>query len=129
MNQSPPSLIQPQPSSFRKRFQNLTTPHLPIILLNRDGHIQHLTPTARRMLGFDQDASLDPLFVSHVHGKNLRQISRDLDAMKRFGKKKAFWLARIQSGQGRWNWYRIAAENRLQRPESTIVLRLRDLHD
>ncbi|NBC18037.1 MAG: hypothetical protein GVY18_12070 [Bacteroidetes bacterium] len=121
------SIAQLQP--VRKRFQHLSPPHLPLILLDVDGHIQHLTPIARRLLEFDEDDLIDPLFVSHVHGKNLHQISRDLDAMRRLGKQKAFWLARVRTGQGRWAWFRIVAENRLQRPERTIVLRLRDLHD
>lgn len=122
---SPLTQIEPT----RKRFQLLTPPHLPVILLDEHGHIQYLSPIARRLLEFNDDRSVDPLFVSHVHGKNLRQISRDLDAMRRLGKQKSFWLARVRTGRGRWAWFRIVAENRLQHPERTIVLRLRDLHD
>jgi len=113
----------------RKRFRSLAPPHVPLILLDEDGLVRHLTPTARRLLAFKEDDTIDPLFVSHVHGKNLRQISRDLEAMRRLGKEKAFWLTRVRTGRKRWAWFRIAAENRLEHPEGAIVLRLRDLHD
>ena len=120
--------FSPAPSA-RKRFQSVISPHFPLILLNAEGHILHLTPTTRRFLEYQPDQCIDSLFLSHVHGKNLRQITRDLGAMARIGKRQAFWLARLRTGRGRWNWYKITAENRLKGPESAILLRLRDLRD
>lgn len=116
-------------TTTRKRFRPVAPPHVPLLFLDEDGLVRHLTPTARRLLAFKEDDAIDPLFVSHVHGKNLRQISRDLDAMRRLGKQNAFWLTRIRTGRDRWAWFRIAAENRLKHQERAIVLRLRDLHD
>lgn len=113
----------------RKRFQSLLPPYSPLILLDADGYIVHLTDTSRRFLEYQPEQAIDPLFVSHVHGKNLRQITRDLGSMSRLGKRQAFWLARLRTGRGRWNWYKITAENRLKGMEGVIVVRLRDLRD
>lgn len=81
------------------------------------------------MLGYQRPDEMDGLFYAWVHGKNLRQIARDIASMERGRKKQAFWLARLRTADGRWVWYKVSADNRLGAEEGAIVLRLRNLSD
>jgi PAS domain-containing protein len=84
-------------------------PYVPMLLLSEDGTIQDLTEGARRLLKYPPDASIEPLFFSHVHGQNLRRVMQDLAQMASRRKQRTRWLLRLQTGNGRWRWYRARA--------------------
>lgn len=113
----------------RKRFQDKFSSHLPLLLLNGDGTIAHVAGAARKLLGFRPSQFIGPAFTSLIHSKNMRQVLSDLSSMQRGRKTQSFWLARLLTGTGRWKWFRITAENRLQEKEQVIILRLRELQD
>lgn len=113
----------------RKRFQELVTPHTPALILDAEGSIQHATPAARQILEYKSAQPLTTCFFSHVHGKNLYQVMRDVADMVCYGKTSASWLLRLRTGQARWRWYKATVQNRLDRTESAIVITLQDLHD
>ena len=102
-------------------------PHTPILKVDRKGTIQDLNKPARRALEYSSDASIDRCFFSHVHGHNLRRVMRDLAHMVSHRKQRARWLLRLQTGNGRWRWYRTIARNCLDRPEGVIQMHLRPL--
>lgn len=112
-----------------KRFQNILTPHVPLIVLDAEGSIQHLTPAARRVLEYRTDQRIDGCFFSHVHGRNLYQVMRDVADMVCYGRAQANWLLRLRTGQGRWQWFRAHVKNDLATPEAAITITLRHLHD
>lgn len=126
---STPPLGSKKFASTRKRFQDVLTPHLPTLVLDAEGNVQHLTPAARRMLEYRADQQVAPCFFSHVHGRNLYQVMRDVADMVCYGKSQATWLLRLRTGQGRWQWYKVNVKNELNRPSSAITLTLRDLHE
>ena len=120
------------PSRFfepdRKRFQESDLFHLPLVTLDAEGTIEHLTPAARRVLEYRLDQPMQPCFFSHVHSKNLHQIMRDLADMVCRGKGHASWLVRLRTGQNRWRWYVASAKNELSQSQKAIVVHLRDVH-
>jgi len=110
---------QPPPSEW--------PPHVPLLRLDENGTIQDLTPGARRVLEHPNDATIEPDFFSHVHRENLRRVMRDLAHMVAHRKQRARWLLRLRTGNRRWRWYRVAADNHLDRPDSFIRVVLRRL--
>lgn len=101
--------------------------HVPVLALDRQGTIQHLNKPARRALEYRSDATVDDCFFSHVHGRNLRRVMRDLAHMVGHRKQRARWLLRLRTGNGRWRWYRAIARNRLDQSNSLIQVHLRPL--
>jgi PAS domain-containing protein len=97
--------------------------------VDRDGTIQNLNEPARRVLEYASDVSIDRCFFSHVHGRNLRRVMRDLAHMVSHGKQRTRWLLRLQTGNGRWRWYRTIVRNRLDDPDGLIQIHLRPLSD
>lgn len=84
-------------------------PHVPMLLLSEDGTIQDLTKGARRLLEHPPDASIEPLFFAHVHGRNLQRVMQDLAQMASRRRQRTRWLLRLRTGNGRWRWYRARA--------------------
>lgn len=126
------SSVATEPRKFaaiRKRFQTPVGAHVPALVLGADGTIQLATPAARHLLEYKSEQQLDPCFFSHVHGRNLYQVMRDVADMVCYGKASASWLMRLRTGQGRWRWYKASVKNQLNLGEGTILVNLRDLHD
>jgi hypothetical protein len=122
-----------KPDNFEddwKRFQpGELSAHLPAIVLDAEGSIQHLTPAARSLLEYRKDQHVEPCFFSHVHGRNLYQVMRDVADMVCYGKSRANWLLRLRTGSGRWNWFKAAVKNQLDDLDGVITISLRDLRD
>lgn len=116
-------------TAIRKRFREPVSPHTPALLLGADGTVQHITPAARHLLEYKADQQIESCFFSHVHGRNLYQVMRDVADMVCYGKASASWLLRLRTGQGRWRWYKASVKNQLNLGEGTILVNLRDLHD
>lgn len=112
----------------RKRFQNPLLQQ-PVVVLDEEGSIVDISASALRLLEFRRRNGMAPCFFSHVHGKNLYQVMRDVADMVCYGKHSASWLLRLRTGTGRWRWYRVTARNRLSGSEKRIELTLRDVHD
>lgn len=127
--QSPPSQSTTPFFSDKKwkRFQEDSIPHLPLLILDREGNIKTMTRAARRALEYSSDASIDECFFSHVHKRNMRRVMRDLANMVCRGKQRTQWLLRLRTGNERWRWYRASVENNLGREEGHIRVRLRPL--
>lgn len=109
----------------RKRFQDHVQAHAPVLLLTADGMITHVSASARTLLEYRSKEGMDPCFFTHVHGKNLYQVMRDVADMVCYGKSQASWLLRLRTGQGRWRWYKATVRNRLEN-DSMIEIRLDD---
>ena len=105
----------------RKRFWGSVPAHLPALVLNADGTIQHVTRSARHMLEYRPDERISPSFFGHVHGKNLYQVMRDVADMVCYGKTGASWLLRLKTGQGRWRWFKVSVMNRLETEDAIQV--------
>jgi len=103
------------------------SPHVPVLTLDREGTIQDSNEPARRALEYSSEDSIDPCFFSHVHGRNLQRVMRDLAHMVSHRKQRARWLLRLRTGNGRWRWYRLAARNHLDENDGAIRVRLRPL--
>lgn len=118
-------------SSFedtRKRFRSTGTPYRPVLILNDEGTLVEVTSTARRLLEYRADEPMKPCFFTHVHGKNLYRVMRDVADMVCHGKKSASWLLRMRTGRGRWRWYQADVSNHLDDTEPTIHVVLSDLN-
>ena len=116
-------------SSSWKRFQNMTPSHVPTLIVDQEGSVLHLTPRARQLLEYKPDQPVEPYFLSHIHGRNLRQVMRDLADMIKYGKSKASWLVQMRTGQGRWRWYKASAKREQQQGDDPLILvKLRDLY-
>lgn len=110
---------------IRKRFQ--AKPHLPVIVLNGEGTIEEMSPTARRMLEYGKDDHVPPSFFSHVHGRNIYQVMRDVADIVCYGKPRASWLLRLRTGRGRWQWFRTSVTPHFQDGDLAIHIHLSDL--
>ena len=119
------SLLPPETSG---RYEDLVNPYAPVIVLSPDGFVKHLTDAARRLLQYRPDQEFDKYFFTHVHGKNLHRVMRDLAAMVKRGSEQASWLLRLRTGRNRWRWYRAEVINRLSLSTPAITVRLSDLH-
>jgi len=83
-----------------------------------------MTGPARRLLEYGSDQSIDRCFFTHVHGRNLRRVMQDLAQVLRRHKRKVSWLLRLQTGTGRWRWFRAIAHPHPEE-DNTAVVRLR----
>lgn len=124
-----PSLTVSSSSDTSEQFQQLVNPYAPVLILNPDGFIEHLTDAARRLLQYRSGQAVDAYFFTHVHGKNMRQVMRDLAGMVRHGEEGASWLLRMRTGRDRWRWYRAQAVNETDNEPPAVTVRLRDLYD
>ena len=111
-----------------KRFQSVLSPHTPVLVLDEEGSVRHITASARRLLDYRNDQAVDPCFFTHVHSRNQYQVMRDVADMVCYGKAQASWLLRLRTGQGRWHWFKATAKNQLGGPAAAIVITLSDLH-
>ncbi|HEX7071861.1 MAG TPA: hypothetical protein VF190_13695 [Rhodothermales bacterium] len=105
----------------RKRFRDQFAAYVPYVVLNPDGMIRDVTPSARKLLEYRTSQQIDPCFFAHVHGKNLYQVMRDVADMVCYGKNQASWLLRLRTGQGRWRWYKASVRNRLEEDEAIQI--------
>lgn len=112
-----------------KRFQDKINPHLPALVLDAGGRIQYITRPARQLLEYKAKEHVKGSFFSHVHGKNLYQVMRDVADMVCYGKSSANWLLRLRTGKGRWHWFKAKVQNRLEENERSIVVNLFDVND
>ncbi len=110
-----------------KPAPSMVPPHVPQLALDEDGYIENLTQGARRLLEYSTDESIEPSFFSHVHGKNMRRVMRDLARMVSHRKQKARWLLRVRTGNHRWRWCRAVAKNCLDDAANSIQILLRPL--
>jgi len=102
-------------------------PHVPRLTLNREGDIRGLNRAACRALEIADDEQLSSRsFFSLIDGRNLRRVMWDLARMIKRKVQGARWLLRLRTGNDRWRWYRVAANNKL-RFEGIIQLTLRPL--
>ena len=122
--------------SHRKRFRSsgsepsfIPNPHAPVVVLDEDGTISHLTKSARRLLEYDEDQHVETCFFSHVHGKNLYRVMRDIADMVCHRKESCSWLLRLRTGHGRWRWYKAAVKNYLDNDTPGIMVVVHDLHE
>ena len=107
-----------------KRFQPIEDLVLPVLALDAEGTIQHISKAARRLLEHPPDAELNSCFFAHIHGKNLYRVMQDVAHMVCCGQQQTSWLLRLRTGRGRWRWYRAHAYNRLHEDDSHILIRL-----
>jgi PAS domain-containing protein len=124
---SPRSEESTSRSEFGSGSKTNESPHIPQLTLDKSGTIQDLNEPGRRALEYSADASVNSCFFSHVHGRNLRRVMRDLALMVSHRKQRTRWLLRLRTGSGRWRWYRLAARNHLDEHDGTIRIRLRPL--
>lgn len=120
----------PDPKIFpsdRKRFQHEFNPLLPVLILDEDGHLRHMTPAARHLLEMPEAQAPPSMFFHLIHPGHLYPVMRDVTEMVLHGRKKASWMLRLRSGRRMWKWVRITAHNHLNEPEEAIVLHLREL--
>lgn len=94
----------------------------PQLLLDAEGSITELTPSARQLLEYPSDAPVERCFFSHVHQKNLFQVMRDVAQMVTVGKPRASWLLRLRTGRRRYQWFKMEVRNRLQQRERDICV-------
>ena len=109
----------------RKRFQERN--HLPALVLDGEGTIRHLSAAARQMLEYGREDHVPPSFFSHVHGRNIYQVMRDVADMVCYGKPRASWLLRLRTGRGRWQWFRASVTPELSDGALSIHIVLTDL--
>ncbi len=124
---TPSTAADSSSTETRKRFHNKEAPTRPLVVLDREGTIQSLTPAARSVLEYASDAHVDTCFFSHVHARNMRRVMHDLADMVCRGKQRVQWLLRLRTGNERWRWYRAFVRNRLGQAEDAILVRLRPL--
>lgn len=113
--------------SFEPNWKRFQSGRVPLVVLSGDGTIQDISPAARRMLEYGHDKDLSPCFFSHVHGRNMYQVMRDVADMVCYGKPRANWLIRLRTGGGRWEWVRATVTNELSGPERAIRVVLNSL--
>lgn len=94
----------------------------PQLLLDAEGSITDLTPAARRLLEYQNDAPVERCFFSHVHQKNLFQVMRDVAQMVTTGLPRASWLLRLRTGRRRYQWFKMEVRNRLHQSEHDICV-------
>ena len=99
----------------------------PALFLGADGSILHVTPAALRLLEYPSDASIDPYFFTHVHGKNMYRVMQDVAHMVCHRQGQTSWLLRLRTGHGRWRWYRATVYNRLEDDPACIRVELDDV--
>lgn len=110
-----------------KRFQRLMDTQQPLLILDAEGTIRHMTRGAQHLLECDSDTAPRPCFFSLVHGRNLYQVMRDVADMVCFRKRQTSWLLRLRTGQDRWRWFKVRVSNQLTQEDGAIVLQLQDI--
>ncbi len=116
----PPSAFSTPGEKFEPAWKRFQAGHVPLVVLSGDGTIRNISPSARRMLEYGHDKDLAPCFFSHVHGRNMYQVMRDVADMVCYGKPRASWLIRLRTGGGRWQWVRATVTNELSGPGRAI---------
>jgi PAS domain-containing protein len=111
----------------RKRFHPVEDLLIPVLGIDAEGTIQHISKAARRLLEYPPDGTIDSYFFSHVHGKNLYRVMQDVAHMVCCGQQQTSWLLRLRTGRSRWRWYRATVHNRLHQKEGHILIRLSEV--
>ncbi len=126
--------VRSTPFSFDaewKRFHSLDSSIedlvFPVVIIDGEGTIQHISKAARRLLEYPPDADLDECFFAHVHGKNLYRVMQDVAHMVCYGQQQTAWLLRLRTGRGRWRWYRATARHYRQEGQRRILIRLAEV--
>ena len=117
------------PSPDRKRFLSSGSDSSASLILDAEGNICEMSAPARHLLEYRSEQDADACFFSHVHGRNLYQVMRDVADMVCYGKAAASWLLRMRTGRGRWRWFKASVKNRLNTPDGTIIVSLRDMNE
>lgn len=116
-----------QYGSSWKRFQPYESPLVPVLTLNAEGTIQYVSPAARRLLEYRSNQAFDRCFFAHVHGRNLYRVMQDIAHMVCCRQQQASWLLRLQTGTGRYRWYKASVRNGLHDPATGIMVLLEAL--
>lgn len=119
----------PEPQNFEDRRKRFRTERAPLLRVDASGNVVDLTAAARHLLEYDADELLDTAFFSHVHGKNLYRVMRDVADMVCYGKEQCSWLLCLKTGRSRWRWYKAKATNRLNGAAPHIIIHLNDLNN
>lgn len=130
INQPFPTARAPAPHSLFshsdwKRFQDGVHALVPVLLVDDRGTIQRVTPTARRLLEYATDETIDRCFFAHVHARNQRRVMQDLAQVMRRHKRRVAWLLRLMTGSGRWRWFRAVAHPYSSDDQDLVAVRLR----
>lgn len=104
----------PQQPDATCQHEDVAPPYVPMLLLNEEGLIEHLTTAARHLLEYRPGQRMELPFLSHVHQQHLYRAMRDLEEMILHGRRKASWMLRLHTGRNRWRWYEAVAERCLQ---------------
>ena len=125
---SPRPATSPSPSlsaSSWKRFQDEASAPVPLLALDEKANIVELTNAARALLGYEPNATLDDCFFTHIHGRNLQVVMRDLAHMMCHRKRQASWLLRMRTQNGRWRWFRAVVQALPESSGPAVLVRLR----
>lgn len=125
----------PTSSLAWKRFRKEKSPsrdtdkaaHVPLIVLDAEGTVKHMTRAAKRLLEYAPSDTFDRCFFTHVHGRNLYRTMQDLAHMVCHRKRQASWLLRLRTGTGRWRWFKAEVRSLLNEPESEIHIGVQPL--
>ena len=118
-----PSIFQ----SSTSRIPLLQAPSRPSLVLNAEGTILEISGEGRRALEYGTQQQFISCFFSHVHGKSLYRVMRDITQMVFDGRSYAHWLLSLRKGTGKWGCFSAAVHNRLHEDEATIHVFLQDI--
>lgn len=96
-----------------------------ILLLDQAGRIQYITPSVRRVLGFDPDAMAGHIVYSYAHPRDLVQLRREATPDSGTTTIKP---TRFRTAAGGWRWIEAVVNNLVGDPNVRgIVINARDV--
>lgn len=103
------------PSEHRPDWREHVGERRPVLIIDAEGTIQYMTPTACRRLGYPEAEEVEPDFFKHIHDQDVNRVMWDLADMACRGRQQATWRVRLKTAQGEWERYTICATNHLRR--------------
>lgn len=115
------------PSALRERYEHLLAPHTPMAVLDAEGRLLYGTAAFRKLLEYPSHQRVPASFLTLVHSRHHVQVTRDVSDIAHHRKRQSFWLLRLQTGRGRWRWYKVSA--RTCEEPGILIVGLRDVYE
>lgn len=110
-------------SGQRDRLRDpLDHPAAARVYVDGSGSITEISDGAKKLLGYGAGSSIDHCFFSHIHGRNMLQVMRDIASMVCHDRTSAQWIVRMRTAERDWVWVRLVARKHAGATNSVVSI-------
>lgn len=103
------SRLEPYLLHERARYQQMLTEHTgAALMVDRDGIIRYVSPTARRVLAIGNADAEGQSILSVIHRQDILNAMVNLDRIRTSFARNVSWVSRMRT-RNRWEWFKVSA--------------------